>query len=670
MDRGEGWSFARIAHGPAYWISPALTRELAPGEVIVAGPNSKGLVRASQLGEALLHSFHFWPDLFGGFLSLSEHHFFRMVAQQSGARVQILSPEHPVSTRFAALAEENGSGPVLLQRCRVLDTALIYFAEDLKLHRVPTARETSAHGRFKQLVEHMTDYEIINYTPLQLAELCGCSPRHFSRLFRERFDVSPRDKQIEFRLLKARQLLATTNDKIIHVAIDSGFRNLGLFNALFKRHVGVTPSEWREKQTKSSPKRSRAVTLMMLMGLVVRASAAEPAPVYTPPPPLAPPPTVAAARTTNATPAALPPNPGVSTHAAAVAPPKPATVEVQGYAVYGNTLLSEQMVKSTLVKFVGPAKTAEEIKAAKASLQMAYWDRGFVTVSVVFPPQTLTNGCFVRLNVVEGRLAEVKVENNHHFSTPNVRRALPSVQTNTFLNNLAFQQELDRANANRDRQIYPVIGEGPEPRTSALTLRVKDRLPLHGRLELNNNATPGTPDLRANLAVQYNNLWQREHQFGVQYSFSPQDSKEGSYMFFEKPMVANYSVFYRLPLAPVNGQPPARPYEVGDFGYDEVSKRFRAPAASDASELLFYASRSSSDTGQKLASESQEPPVVSTNGTLQVNDRLYNQSVTVNENLGARWLQPLPTFWGNSLFVGGRAGFQEIQGLRPPNPGV
>ena len=662
MDRAEGWSFARIAHGPAYWISPDLTRELIAGEVIVAGPTSKGVVRASQLGETLLHWFHFCPDLFSGLLSLSEHHFFRMVVQKSGGRVQILPPEHLVGARFAALVAEGKPAHSLLQRCRVLDAALLYFADDLKAHRIPSARETSAHGRFKQLVEHMTDYEIINYTPLQLAELSGCSPRHFSRLFRERFGVSPRDKQIEFRLLKAQQLLATTNDKIIHVAIDSGFRNLGLFNALFKRHLGLTPSEWREKQAKVGAKRSRAVILAVLAGLVLPASGAEPGPVFTPPPPLTPVPIAAESNATHAGFSTLRPSASVSTNAASVtptnaaalAPAKPATVAIQGYEVYGNTLLSEQIVKSNLVKYVGPAKTAEEIKAAKASLQMAYWDRGFVTVSVVFPPQTLTNGCFVRLNVIEGRLATINVVSNRFFTASNVRRTLPSLQTNTFLNNLIFQQELDRANANRDRQIYPVIGEGPEPRTSSLTLRVKDRLPLHGRVELNNNATPGTPDLRLNLAAQYNNLWQLEHQIGVQYSFSPQEFKEGSYRLWEQPMVASSSAFYRLPLSPVNGAPPARPYAVGDFGYDEVTKRFRAPAAAENSELLFYASHSSSDTGQTLISESLNPASIPTSGTLQVSDRLYNQTLTENENLGARWLHPLPTLWGirSSLAAG------------------
>ena len=49
------------------------------------------------------------------------------------------------------------------------------------------------------------------------------------------------------------------------------------------------------------------------------------------------------------------------------------------------------------------------------------------------------------------------------------------------INSHVFQRELDLANANRDRQVYPVIGPGLEPGTSELTLKVKDRFPLHAR---------------------------------------------------------------------------------------------------------------------------------------------------------------------------------------------
>jgi len=293
--------------------------------------------------------------------------------------------------------------------------------------------------------------------------------------------------------------------------------------------------------------------------------------------------------------------------------------------------------------YIGAAITFDTIRKGLAELQMAYSERGFVTASVKLPVQQLTNG-LVKVEVIQGKLTEINVTGNRYFSSNNVGRLFPSLQTNTVLNGLVFQQELDRANNNLDRQIYPVIGPGPDPGTTSLLLKVKDQLPLHGRLELDNYSTPNTPELRLNAALQYNNLWQLDHQFGVQYSFTPTEFKEGSYPFYDRPLIANYSAFYRLPLSGVNGPPRRTPYDLSQVGYDEATKRFRPPPASDVSELLFYASRSSSDTGMQLQSETLTPSVIPSAGALQVSDRLFNRALTVNENLGARFLRPLPEF--------------------------
>src|SRR6201999_1499551 len=109
--------------------------------------------------------------------------------------------------------------------------------------------------------------------------------------------------------------------------------------------------------------------------------------------------------------------------------------------------------------------------------------------------------------------------------------------------------ELDRANANQDRQIYPAIEPGFVEGTSLLKLDIKDRLPLHAKTELNNQNSPGTPTLRVNSSAEYGNLWQLEHSLGVQYSFSPEEYKKGNqWAFYDLPLVANYSGFYRFPL--------------------------------------------------------------------------------------------------------------------------
>jgi hemolysin activation/secretion protein len=326
---------------------------------------------------------------------------------------------------------------------------------------------------------------------------------------------------------------------------------------------------------------------------------------------------------------------------------------VNHYLIAGNTVLSPQTMSEVLTNIDGDYGTNvsfDGVLTAVKELQRAYSDRGFVTVAVGLPQQKLTNAT-VKVQVTEGRLADIVVKGNRYFSTENVLRALPSLHTNMLLNGPIFQAELNRANANQDRQIYPVIGPGPEPGTSALTLKVKDQLPLHAKVEFNNQSSPGTPDLRLNASAMADNLWQREQSLGVQYGFSPEQYKAGNqWNFYDQPTVAYYSAFYRLPL----GNPQAIADTVANnsgFGYNEATRQFNLPPPTGQPELTLYANRATIDTGV----QSLPPQTLGTNNLTEQNT---HQDLTINEGIGFQLAKPLPEMDGVRSFLSGGLDFK------------
>jgi len=611
-----GWRFLMLSAGQAYWLHRGEVADLGPGDVLLVPPNQPGSVHVSQLAEADLHYFHFHPEAVSGLLTLPDRHFLEALAPRQKPGPCRFPADSDVAREFADLCADKTGPNRLFQRCRLLHLVAAAFGDGVVPNDSCLPRPNgSARQRFDDFFRQAPDTELLNRSLEELASACRCGVRHFSRMFRERFGTSVRAKQTELRMQKARQLLAETDSKIIHVALESGYQHLGLFNFMFKRRFGITPSEWRRQQaprpqpTRRTMRGLRRVVAVLLALVSVGAASAQ---LTTNPP--------AASANTNL------------------------TLEVRGYDVQGNTLLPTKVVDEILSSRIGATMTFTDIRTALGQLQMAYRDRGFVSVSVALPQQKLTNG-IVRVQVTEGRLAEISVTGNRHFSSNNVLRALPSLRTNTYLNNLVFQQELERANANRDRQIYPVIGPGVDPGTTALNLKVQDRLPLHARVDLNNYSPPGTPDLRLNTSVQYNNLWQLEHQIGGQYSFSPTQYRDVSVLpaFVDNPAVASYSGFYRLPLSlDQSRRAKAGNYGVSDFGYDEATKRFQPPSYGENPELIFFASRSSQDTGFSLTAQSLTPAEIPPSGALQVSDQVFSQTLTVNEDFGFRMNYPLP----------------------------
>lgn len=346
--------------------------------------------------------------------------------------------------------------------------------------------------------------------------------------------------------------------------------------------------------------------------------------------------------------------------------PASPTFEVRRFEVTGDTLLGPAEVGRILGAATGPSVTLDEVRKAAISLQRAYRERGYVTVAVTVPSQRLTNAT-VRLRVTEGALTAIHVLGNRYFSSNNIARALPSLRTNTLLNSQVLQRELDLANQNRDRQIYPMIGPGPEPGTSALALRVQDRLPLHANLELDNYSTPGTPDLRVNFAAQYNNLWQQEHQFGLAYSFSPQELKTlGNTPNYglNQPLISSCSAFYRLPIQARESADESNPGSTR-FGYQEATHQFRLPPARAVSEWIVYASASSSDTGVKWG----HPSVVSQSSLLSIVSQDSGENLTANQNVGSQARFPLPagehSTW--SAFLGGDFKRSELSSFNTNN---
>jgi hemolysin activation/secretion protein/AraC-like DNA-binding protein len=604
------------------------------GDGFVAGFNANTVVRASQLGPLKLQFFTVQPQYLSGLLTIAEWHQLESASKNPLTRVTFFTASEPFGQKFARITAQTPTDG-LTMRCALLQL-WTGAAANVIGPLSTSAGSNKLHERFRQLVGQMPEARLSECSLSELAAQLHCSQRHFSRLFREEFGVTFRACQSELRLQHARQLLASSDAKIINIAYDSGYRHLGLFNSMFKKRFGVTPGEWRQqnlhKDVPTQPRNQRArftgriSVLLAMLGLHF----VSPVGAQTNPPAMAKP-----------------------VHSATVSTNVGPRFEVEKYLVMGNSILPPAIIGQVITNAdgaFGTNVTFDGIRTTMTELQKAYRERGYVTVSVGLPRQKLTNAT-VKLQVTEGQLAAINVTGNSYYSSNNVMRALPSLHTNMLLNSHVFQGELDRANASRDRQIYPVISPGLEPGTSELTLKVKDRLPLHARVELNNQSTPGTPDMRANFSAQYDNLWDLEHQIGLQYSCAFQEFKsENDYSAtpLDDPLVANYSIYYRLPLGGYNSVQEQVDAHPGSFGYNEVTHKFNLPSATGRPELTIYASRATTDTGVQRGPQDFLADEMSTNSSgvvfhpLSITTNSAGDNVTLNEDLGLKLTLPLP----------------------------
>jgi len=83
------------------------------------------------------------------------------------------------------------------------------------------------------------------WTIPEMASLANLSPSRFSALYLRFFGKSPLDDLIESRLHRAGSLLGQTSLPIESIAELCGFHSLAHFSRLFRKHRGISPSQYR-----------------------------------------------------------------------------------------------------------------------------------------------------------------------------------------------------------------------------------------------------------------------------------------------------------------------------------------------------------------------------------------------------------------------------------------
>jgi len=202
----------------------------------------------------------------------------------------------------------------------------------------------------------------------------------------------------------------------------------------------------------------------------------------------------------------------------------PADFQINEYLVRGNTLLGNLDIESSVEPYLGPDHSMKDVHAAQAALQKLYQSKGYQSVVVEVPPQQVKDGVIL-LQVVENSIGRMRVQGAKYHSPQAIRDAVPALAEGTVPNFTQVQQQLADLNRQPGRQVIPLLSPGSMPQTMDVTLKVDDTYPLHGSVEVNNDHSADTPDLRTIANVRYDNLWQMGQSISASYIVAPQDPR-------------------------------------------------------------------------------------------------------------------------------------------------
>ena len=200
-------------------------------------------------------------------------------------------------------------------------------------------------------------------------------------------------------------------------------------------------------------------------------------------------------------------------------------VYILEYRVQGSKQLSALEIGEAVYPFLGPGRTSTDVEGARAALEKAFKDKGFETVTVQIPAVPFRRGV-VFLQVNEATVGRLRVKGSRYFLPSAIKERARSMAEGKVVNFNQVQRDILALNQLSDRTITPELRPGVEPGTVDIDLNVKDTLPLHGSIELNNRNSANTTALRLNASLSYNNLWQLGHSIGLSFQVAPQEPSE------------------------------------------------------------------------------------------------------------------------------------------------
>lgn len=103
------------------------------------------------------------------------------------------------------------------------------------------------YGEMSEVLEYVRENHTHPIKIEDLAKMVHLSPSQFERRFRKVFHITSTRHILNVRIRAACQRLATTNDTISSIALETGFYDHSHFIRSFKKLIGLSPSAYRKE---------------------------------------------------------------------------------------------------------------------------------------------------------------------------------------------------------------------------------------------------------------------------------------------------------------------------------------------------------------------------------------------------------------------------------------
>lgn len=187
-----------------------------------------------------------------------------------------------------------------------------------------------------------------------------------------------------------------------------------------------------------------------------------------------------------------------------------------GVVVAEDSIMQQEGFQNLIGEYLGEPLSMHSLNKLTNAIVLYYRSQNVPVVDVVLPEQDITHGV-LQVLVIEGRVGEVKVTGNKHFSDDLLRKNV-RFESGDRIYSDALIADVNWINNNPFVSARPIFAPGVRPYTTDLILEVDDARPLRYYVGYENSGNELTGSNRYLLGLNWGNAFGVGHQLNYQFT--------------------------------------------------------------------------------------------------------------------------------------------------------
>jgi hemolysin activation/secretion protein len=178
---------------------------------------------------------------------------------------------------------------------------------------------------------------------------------------------------------------------------------------------------------------------------------------------------------------------------------------VKGFLFNGNTVIAKEQLESITEPYIGQPLELPLLESAAQAVTDYYRKKGYTLASAYVPQQDIKFGV-VELAVLEGRIGDITVSGNKHYSSSFIKGHFAQAMEENVARNDSLERGLLLLNEYPGLKTSATLEPGKSAGATDMHVTAEDKRPLHFMLDMNNYGFNNISRYRFGVGVEVGNV--------------------------------------------------------------------------------------------------------------------------------------------------------------------